>query len=66
MSRGILRQSLGQIFAAPAVVAVVSLAGLTGALVGDGIWDLLSSLCLSIPVVLFCACMVRGRQRRTD
>jgi len=66
MSRRILRQSLGQIFAAPAVVAVVSLAGLTGALVGDGMRDLLSSVCLSIPAVLFCTCIMRGRQRRTD
>jgi hypothetical protein len=64
MSR-IMRQSLGQIFAAPAIVAFASAAGLTGALVGDGMWDLLSSMCLAVPAVLFGACLLLGRRGRT-
>ena len=60
-----MRQSIAQIFAAPAVVALASAAGLIGALVGDGIWDLLSSICLAVPAVLFGACLLRSRPRRT-
>ncbi len=55
------RQSLSQIFAAPALVALLSAAGLAGALVGDGIWDWLSSICLAIPVAIFGVCVVRRK-----
>jgi len=55
------RQSLSQIFAAPALVALLSAAGLAGALVGDGIWDWLSSICLAIPVAIFAVCVVRRK-----
>jgi len=57
------RQSLGQIFAAPALVALMSMAGLIAALVGDGLWDWLSSACLAVPAITLCACMGRGRGR---
>ena len=58
------RQSLSQIFAAPALVALLSAAGLAGALVGDGIWDWLSSICLAIPVAIFAVCVVRRKAAR--
>ena len=51
------RQSLGQIFVVPAFIALLSAIGLVGALVADGVWDTLSSLCLAIPAVIFCACV---------
>ena len=51
------RQSLGQVFAVPALIALASAMGLIGALVGDGVWDVASSLCLAIPAVVFCACV---------
>jgi hypothetical protein len=44
------RQSLGDIFLVPAIIAVVSCAGLISALVGDDIWDVLSWMTLSVPV----------------
>ena len=46
------RQSLGDIFLAPVIIAVVSCAGLISALVGDDIWDVLSWLTLSVPVAV--------------
>jgi hypothetical protein len=55
------RQSLGQIFTVPALIALTSAVGLLAALVGDGIWDVLSSLCLAIPAAIFCACVVRRK-----
>ena len=46
------RQTLGQIFATPAVIGVLSVVGLISALVGDGVWDGLSWLTLGVPVAL--------------
>jgi hypothetical protein len=46
------RQSLGDIFLIPALIAVVSCAGLISALVGDDIWDVLSWMTLSAPVAV--------------
>lgn len=46
------RQSLGTIFLVPATVAVASCAGLVSALLGDGLWDGLSWLALSVPVAV--------------
>jgi membrane protein implicated in regulation of membrane protease activity len=46
------RQSLGDIFLVPAIIAVVSCAGLISALVGDNVWDWLSWLTLSVPVAV--------------
>ena len=51
------RQSLRQIFAVPALIALASAMGLVGALVGEGVWDVVSSLCLAIPAIIFCACV---------
>lgn len=44
---------LGQIFAAPLAVAIVSGLGLVSALVGDGWWDGLSWAALAVPVLLY-------------
>jgi hypothetical protein len=52
------RQSLAQIFAVPALIALASAMGLAGALVGEGVWDTLSSLCLAVPAAIFCACVM--------
>jgi xanthosine utilization system XapX-like protein len=51
------RQSLRRIFALPALIALASAIGLVGALVGEGVWDVASSLCLAIPAIVFCACV---------
>jgi len=45
--------TLGQIFAAPLVVAVISSLGLVSALVGDGLWDSLSWAALAVPVFFY-------------
>jgi hypothetical protein len=41
----------------PALIALASAMGLVGALVGEGVWDVVSSLCLAIPAIIFCACV---------
>ena len=46
------RQSLGAIFLIPAIIAVVSCAGLVSALLGDDMWDVLSWLTLSVPIAV--------------
>lgn len=47
-----MTRSLQQIFAMPAAVAVASAVGLVAALVGDGLWDVLSWLTLGLAVAL--------------
>jgi hypothetical protein len=54
--------TLGQIFAAPAALGVVSAIGLTTALVGDGGWDAVSWLGLGLPTA---AALWYGGIRRT-
>jgi hypothetical protein len=46
------RQSLRATFLAPLVIAIVSTAGLISALVGDGVWDVVSWVGLSVPVAV--------------
>ena len=46
------RQGLRAIFLAPLLIATVSTAGLISALVGDGVWDVVSWIGLSVPVVV--------------
>ena len=55
------RQTLGQIFAAPAMIGVLSVIGLISALVGDGVWDALSWLALGVPVALCAHFTLRPR-----
>jgi hypothetical protein len=46
-------RTLGQIFAAPIVVGVLSIAGLLAALIGDEWWDVVSWLTLTLPILLY-------------
>jgi hypothetical protein len=47
-----VHRSVWEVFRVPLLVGVVCAAGLALALVGDGIWDVLSWLALSGPVFL--------------
>jgi hypothetical protein len=60
------RRTLTQIFAIPAILAVLGIGGLVFALVEDGIWDVLSWIALSIPIVLYVAYIARGRRRSNE
>ncbi|AMN39398.1 hypothetical protein [Rhodoplanes sp. Z2-YC6860] len=62
------RQSLGAIFVVPAILAMLSGIGLISALLGDGMWDGLSWLALSVPivVVIWFALLRRRRGSRND
>ncbi len=62
MTVRVRRQTLGQIFAVPALIGVLSGVGLLSALVGDGVWDGLSWLTLGVPVAL---CAYFTLRRRT-
>ena len=41
-----------QIWGAPILLGVLTLIGLIAALLGDGVWDLVSSLALGAPVLV--------------
>jgi hypothetical protein len=58
-------RTLGQIFAIPALIGVMSIVGLVAALVGDGVWDGLSWLMLLAPIVIYAACIYIPRRFRT-
>jgi positive regulator of sigma E activity len=45
-------QSSSTIYRIPLVIALISAVGLTSALLGDGVWDVLSLLALAVPVAL--------------
>src|SRR5262249_26350754 len=49
-----------RIFRIPVALGVVSLVGLTAALLGDGLWDGLSWLMLAIPLAVIAVCWWRG------
>jgi hypothetical protein len=53
--------SLRAIFLIPAVVAVLSLIGLVGALLDEGAWDLLASALLAVPVAVTIWALVARR-----
>jgi len=55
-------RTLGQIFAVPLLIGVMSIVGLVAALVGDGIWDGLSWLMLVTPIVIYVACIYIPRR----
>jgi len=50
-----------KVFGIPALIALLSAAGLFAALLGDGAWDVLSWLGLGIPVALS-LCGLLGRR----
>jgi hypothetical protein len=56
------RRTLGQIFAAPIIVGVLSVVGLVAALVGDGWWDGLSWLSLALPLLLYLFFIIRRKR----
>jgi hypothetical protein len=58
------RQSKRKIFAAPAVVGVLSAIGLTAALLGDDVWDGLSWITLLVPILLCAGFIAIGRRRQ--
>ena len=58
-------RTIGQIFAVPALIGVMSIVGLVAALVGDGIWDGLSWLMLVTPVIIYAACIYLPRRSKT-
>jgi len=57
------RQSLRRIFAIPMGLALLSAVGLVSALVGDGVWDVLSWLTLAVPIAIGAYCFARPRRR---
>jgi len=59
-------RTLGQIFAAPIVVGVLSIVGLLAALIGDGWWDVVSWLTLTVPVLLYVHFLVRRKRVRPN
>jgi hypothetical protein len=58
--RRITHRTAWQVFRTPLFVGVLSSAGLAFALFGDGIWDGLSWLALSVPILL---CLIFGLRR---
>jgi hypothetical protein len=59
-------RTLGQIFVAPIVVGVLSIIGLLAALIGDGWWDAVSWLTLTVPVLLYVHFLVRRKRVRPN
>ena len=57
-------RTLGQIFAIPMLIGVMSVVGLVAALVGDGIWDGLSWLMLVAPILIYVICIYIPRRSR--
>ncbi|MEH6664642.1 MAG: hypothetical protein V7678_07305 [Brevundimonas sp.] len=53
-------RSLAAVFAVPALLAALSLTGLVGALLADGVWDRLGAALLAAPV----AAVLWARLRR--
>jgi hypothetical protein len=56
------RKTFWQIFAVPTLIGVLSVVGLVAALVGDGWWDGVSWLTLTIPVLLYFFYVLRRRR----
>lgn len=57
------RLSLAAIFGMPVVLAVLSLIGLFGALLGDGVWDGVGSILLGTAVAAIVWALARARVR---
>jgi len=50
------------IWGMPILLGLLTVAGLLVALVGDGIWDLVSVAALAVPVLVGCWCALRPAQ----
>lgn len=48
-----------RLWGAPILLGILTLIGLLSALLGDGIWDVLSALTLGIPVVVIIWCFFK-------
>lgn len=53
-----------RIFKMPAIIAVVSFAGLLLALIGDGIFDVLAWLALGTPIAVLAVILLQLRRHR--
>jgi hypothetical protein len=58
--------SVRTIFLAPAILAIVSAAGLASALLGDGICDAASWIALATPLAVSLHFILRARRTRQD
>jgi hypothetical protein len=47
------RRSIVQIFVFPAIITTIVGCGLISALLGDGVWDVLSWVALALPLIVF-------------
>ncbi len=56
------RQSVGEIFALPLVIAGLAMIGLVGALLDDGLWDDLGAGLLAISVIAIVWARLRARR----
>ncbi|MFT3940281.1 hypothetical protein [Rhodopseudomonas sp.] len=56
-------RTLRQIFVWPALIAALSTVGLLSALLGDGVWDGVSWVALTIPIFLYAAFYLHGHRR---
>lgn len=56
------RRSLGEIFAIPFVLGILSSIGLISALVGDDVWDGVSWIMLGIPILLCAYFLLKPRR----
>jgi hypothetical protein len=63
MIKALPPRTLWQIFAAPLALSVITGAGLAAALTGDGIWDALSWIALSIPLATLVVFVFLSRRR---
>jgi hypothetical protein len=52
-------RSLLQIFAAPSLLALATGIGLLSALLGDGVWDVVSWLAIALPIGAIMRCVYR-------
>lgn len=48
-----------EVFAVPALLAGLSAAALLAGLLGDGVWDVLASAALAVPLVVIAYCVLR-------
>lgn len=58
--------SLSRVYRGPAIVALLTAAGLALALFGDGLWDAVSWVLLAIPLLMLARFFVRGARLRRN
>jgi hypothetical protein len=55
------RRSTAQIFLLPAMISLVVVFGLVSALLGDGVWDVLSWFALAVPAIIIVGFLLKSR-----